>query len=67
MNFQASIILSPILLNFEIIGISEEGVLFESNCNFKEQSVIYFNCRSFLDAIGLEEKDYSLKIIKSKN
>lgn len=65
-NFQATVTSLPILFNFEIIGISEFGILFESNYNFREQSIIHFNSRSFLDVINSDKTEHSIKIIKTK-
>lgn len=64
-NFQATLLNLPVLLNFSIVGLSEEGLILESPCNFREQSVISFKSRGLSDAIDYEE-DFSLKITKTK-
>jgi DNA-binding response OmpR family regulator len=64
-DFQATLLNLPVLLNFSILGISEEGLLIESVCNFREQAVVNFKSRGLSDAIEVDE-EFSIKINKTK-
>ena len=64
-DFQATLVNLPVLLNFAIIGISEEGILIQSVCNFREQSIITLKCRGLSDYIEYDD-DISIKITKTK-
>lgn len=64
-DFQATLLNLPVLLNFSIIGISEEGLLLQSACNFREQSIISIKCRGLSDAIEYDD-EISIKITKTK-
>lgn len=64
-NFTASLLNSTLLLNFNLVGISPEGVLIESIFNIKDESNIDFSCKLLCEAINYG-KDFCVKVIRTK-
>ncbi|MES2615627.1 MAG: response regulator [Bdellovibrionota bacterium] len=63
-HFQASLLNSPLLLSFNIVGITPEKILMECIFNFKAESDIDFSCKQLCEAINCEN-EFTAKVIKS--
>ncbi len=64
-NFTASLLKSNIILDFNIVEMSENGIVFESIVNFKETAVVTFISKPLVASIHCEE-ELSVKVVKSR-
>ena len=64
-SFSAILLDLPVLVNFNITGITEDGLIIESVVNFREQSTITFSSRSLCDFVDQDQK-FKARIVKSQ-
>lgn len=63
-KFAASLLKSPILATFHIVGVTEEGLVIESPVNYKEESVLTFSSKEFCEAIHCEQ-EFNIRVLKT--
>ncbi|WP_158998823.1 response regulator [Pigmentibacter ruber] len=64
-NFKCKTLNLPAVIEFSLIGLSEEGAIIESPVNFKEQSILSFTCSELHKIANMPKDDYKIKVMKS--
>ncbi len=64
-DFKCKTLNLPAVIEFSLVGLSEEGAIIESQVNFKEQSIISFSCPDLHKIANMPKDDYKMKVMKS--